>query len=150
DVRMVECRNRARFPFEALVHLGAGGDRRLNDLERDEPIEASVAGLVDLAHSACAERAHDFVRPEPGSWCEAHLTGFFNDCTKFPTTVIDREAATSARSGDWTNRKRSAFRSMLNVSPPGPSPRAMGKSCTGIEGWKVPPLNVQSTDRNAP
>ncbi len=46
DVRMVECRNCAGFLIEAI----AVGGRQ--PLDRDDAIEASVAGLPDLAHPA--------------------------------------------------------------------------------------------------
>ena len=51
DVRVLELRRRAGFALEAshvgLVLLGQGAEQ---DLERDHPVEALLAGLVDPPH----------------------------------------------------------------------------------------------------
>ena len=42
------------------------------DLDRDVAIQLRVAGAVDLAHAARAERGNDFVRTELGTGRERH------------------------------------------------------------------------------
>ena len=42
------------------------------DLDGDRAIEAGVAGLVDLAHAAGADRGLDFVRPEAHTGGHGH------------------------------------------------------------------------------
>ena len=64
DVRVGELRDGARFQVEARAELRIGRQRLGQDFHRDEPIEPGVAGFVDLAHAAGAERAEDFVRSE--------------------------------------------------------------------------------------
>src|SRR6185437_12607669 len=53
DVGMVERRDRQRLALKTLTRGGAGGFGQ--KLERDEAVQALVAGLEDLAHAACAE-----------------------------------------------------------------------------------------------
>ena len=51
--------DRAGFALEALAHLRAGRDGLLDDLQRDQALQARVAGFVDLAHAAGANRRQD-------------------------------------------------------------------------------------------
>ena len=60
DVRMIELRDRARFAIEPLAELRIGGEQVRQDLDRDDAIEAGIAGFVDLAHAARAERRRGF------------------------------------------------------------------------------------------
>ena len=64
DVWMVQSRHRTRLALEARepigVALGLGGEH----LDGDLAAEARVAGAIDLAHPAAANRADDFVGSE--------------------------------------------------------------------------------------
>ena len=72
DVRMVERRDRPRFPFEPLPQIGIAGDVWLQHLDRDAAIEPRVARFVDLAHSASPEGGEDLIRTETGSGGKGH------------------------------------------------------------------------------
>ena len=72
DVRMIERGNRPRLAFETCTQIGIAGDFSWQDLDGDCAIEARVAGFVDLAHAARAERAEDFVRTESGAGGKCH------------------------------------------------------------------------------
>ena len=54
-IRMAQARRGARFLQEALARIGAGGETRIDDLERDERIEIDVARLVGHAHRAAPQ-----------------------------------------------------------------------------------------------
>ena len=62
DVRMVESGSCARFTLEAFEPFGVAGHVRRQDLHGDVAIQSIVVGAIDLAHSACADRADDLVR----------------------------------------------------------------------------------------
>ncbi len=55
DVGMVQGRHRSGFLLETL------GELFFRNLDRDDAIEARVAGLIHLAHSARADGSQDFV-----------------------------------------------------------------------------------------
>jgi hypothetical protein len=62
DMGMGQGGDRTRLPVEAPSPLGIGGILRGKDLDRDVAAEPGIAGAVDLAHSALAERGGDLVR----------------------------------------------------------------------------------------
>src|SRR5439155_13217291 len=64
DVRMGELRNRARLALEALTIPLVSRERRWQNLDRDDAIEACITGAIDLAHSAGTNRVLDLVRSE--------------------------------------------------------------------------------------
>ena len=64
---MRELRDHARFALEALGEIRVGRQRREQHLDGDRSVEPRVAGLVDLAHTAGAERGDDFVDAETGA-----------------------------------------------------------------------------------
>ena len=72
DVRVSEGRDRARFALESLAELRVGGKDARENLDGDGAVESRVAGPVDLAHAAGAERRHDFVRAEADSGHQGH------------------------------------------------------------------------------
>jgi hypothetical protein len=59
DVRMIQRRDRAALALEAFREGG------LRELQGDWSVDARVARLPDLAHSADAKQRHELVRPEP-------------------------------------------------------------------------------------
>jgi hypothetical protein len=67
DVGMVERRDRARFLVEPLTELRIDSQRFRQHFDRDDAIESSVAGFVDLAHPARAKGRDDFVGTQPRS-----------------------------------------------------------------------------------
>ena len=68
---MVQGGHGPRFLFEAAEPVGIGGDVEGDDLDRHIPAQAGVAGPVDLAHPARADRREDLVGAESraGSEC---------------------------------------------------------------------------------
>ena len=62
DVRMIECGDRPRFPFEPLAQLLVRRERSGEHLDRDHAVEPCIARAIHLAHAACPEQADDFVR----------------------------------------------------------------------------------------
>ena len=65
DVGVVQAGDGPRFAREARAALSVGAQFCGEDLDGDRAVEAGVAGLVDLAHSARAD-AVDLVRTEAG------------------------------------------------------------------------------------
>ncbi len=64
DVGVVQGRHHARLPLEAGQVLGAVGQPGGQHLDRDVASEPRVAGLIDLAHAADAQRAEHLERTE--------------------------------------------------------------------------------------
>ena len=56
DVRVVQPRNRLGLSLEPLLPVGVVSDVLGKDLDRDRPVEARVAGLIDFALAAGAQR----------------------------------------------------------------------------------------------
>src|SRR5262245_8102943 len=75
DVRMIQRRDRLRLALEAGAAVGVRGERLAQDLDRHDPIEARVAGLVDVAHPAAAERRQDLVWTETRAGTQRHRLG---------------------------------------------------------------------------
>ncbi|MCG3159451.1 MAG: hypothetical protein JMDDDDMK_00440 [Acidobacteria bacterium] len=61
DVRVVQCRGRARLLLEAAQAVGVFGELGRQGLDGDLTIQSRVAGFVDFAHATCAQRSDDFV-----------------------------------------------------------------------------------------
>ena len=59
DVRMVERGDGAGLAFEPRARIGIGGDLGRQDFDRDRAVEPRIAGAIDLAHAARAERRDD-------------------------------------------------------------------------------------------
>ncbi len=66
DVGMVQRGDGSRLSFKAFCEIA------LRDLDRDDPIQARVAGLPHLSHAAGAERRKDFIRSEFVADSERH------------------------------------------------------------------------------
>jgi len=56
DMRVVELRDRFRFPLETRSPRGIPRELRRQHLERHAPVETCVFRLVDLAHASHAQR----------------------------------------------------------------------------------------------
>jgi len=74
-VRVGEGRDGAGLALEARATFRVGAQFSGEDLDGDRALEARVAGLVDLAHSAGADQPDDFVGTEPRARREAHAVG---------------------------------------------------------------------------
>ena len=72
DIRVGQLCNRVRLAVEPLAHDRACAFTIDDDLDRDCAVEPGVAGAIDLAHPAGAERRFDLVRPEASSPAEFH------------------------------------------------------------------------------
>ncbi len=72
DVRVAECGDCLRFAAESLAPARVGGEIVGDDLERDEPVEARISGLVHLAHVACADQGDDLVGSHRCSRTKGH------------------------------------------------------------------------------
>jgi hypothetical protein len=64
DVRMIQRRDCAGFTLKSLMNSRVIRDTCGQHLDGNCPVQARVAGAINLAHAACAEGADDFVRAE--------------------------------------------------------------------------------------
>jgi hypothetical protein len=72
EVRMVDLRGELRLAQEARAVRLVGHERRLHHFDAAKRAEMDVAGLVDLAHAARAEKTDDLVLAvEHRAGCEA-------------------------------------------------------------------------------
>ncbi len=69
DMRITQPRNRPRFAFEPRSRFGLIRQVVEQNLDRDSSIEARIAGLEDLSHSAGADERQDLVVPQAGAGC---------------------------------------------------------------------------------
>jgi len=58
---MFEVGNGSCFALETLARVAPVGQMRGQDLERDDPIQARIAGFIHLTHSPGAEKGQNFV-----------------------------------------------------------------------------------------
>ena len=72
DVRMGERGYGARLTLEAQASFGICGEILRQHFDGDRPIEPRVAGLVDLAHAAGAERRLKLIRAETSTSGKGH------------------------------------------------------------------------------
>ncbi len=75
DVGVVEPGERACLALETRDAIRIRGDRLRKDLQRDVAAQSCVAGTVDLTHAPGAERAGDFIDPDPRAGAERHREG---------------------------------------------------------------------------
>jgi hypothetical protein len=64
--------DRLRFSIEPLSELGISGEAFMQNLYRDDAIEAGVLRSIHVTHTARADCGLDFVRPERGADRERH------------------------------------------------------------------------------
>jgi len=67
DVGMIQGSEKLGLTAEAGHAFDVGGEGSGKNFERDFAAEFGIAGAVDFAHAADAERADDFVRAELGA-----------------------------------------------------------------------------------
>ena len=72
---MVQGRGRARLLCEALQPLRIAGERRGENLDGDIAIQPGIAGAVNLAHAARAQRRLNFIRAEFHARRQGHVWG---------------------------------------------------------------------------
>ena len=72
-MRMIQRSNRAGFALESSAQILPRGDVFRQDLDGDRAVEASVAGLVDFAHSSSADRGEHLVGAESVAGGERHI-----------------------------------------------------------------------------
>ena len=69
---MAQRRDRTGLPRKPRAEGRVAGQMPGQDLDRDHAVEARVAGAVDLAHPAGAQRREDFVGTEPDAAVDRH------------------------------------------------------------------------------
>ena len=67
DARVGQAARGASLPKDARARDRVGRDAAHDSLQRDDPLEAGIAGQVDLPHPAGAEQSHDLVGPDAGA-----------------------------------------------------------------------------------
>ena len=90
DVRVIEGGHRPRLAAQPLTDDGVLGDIRLNELERDRPVEPELTGAVEDPETTGADDALDLVAGECRSWgkhrspCRSVslTTGHYRSCSE--------------------------------------------------------------------
>ena len=72
DMRMAQARDGFGFALEPVAQIGIARDVLGQDLDRNDAVEARIAGFVDLAHAADADQAGDLIDAEARSGCKSH------------------------------------------------------------------------------
>ena len=65
DIRVIQSRNGAHLPLKPLREL------RTRNLDGNQPVQARVARLVDLAHPPDVDQGKDLVRAQPITRCHS-------------------------------------------------------------------------------
>ena len=86
DIWMVQRGGGAGFLLEPIDTGPIGRDLRPDDLDRDVTAEPRVAGAINFAHPARAERLDDFVGAEVRPGCH-HRTGLAGDVVAPDSTI---------------------------------------------------------------
>ena len=73
NVRMIQGRNDAGFPLEALPGLGIVRKMRGQDLDGDGALQTRVAGAIHFSHAACSQRRLNFIGAKFCARGEGHL-----------------------------------------------------------------------------
>ena len=72
DVWVIERRDGARLPLEALASLRARGEGGVEHFDRDGSVKPRIAGAIDLGHPSRADEREDFIRAKPHPVCQGH------------------------------------------------------------------------------
>jgi len=73
DVWVIEGRKDVRLALETGAPVGVARDGVRQDLERHVPLQLQIAGAIDLAHSARAERCQNLILTKRGAGAERAL-----------------------------------------------------------------------------
>jgi hypothetical protein len=104
---MIQLRDQARFTREAFAEFGFG------NFDRDRAVEPRIAGFVDLAHAARANRREYFIRAEFRVRRKWHWNLVQCTRSKGHWTWLRRptsSAASSSAAGGWVQWMRSLVR----------------------------------------
>ena len=82
DVRVLQVGEGVGFALEPLAEFGLLGQVSGQGFDRDDAVEACVAGLIHLAHATGAEWRDDFVGAEPGAGRQGHVCSEWSDYTE--------------------------------------------------------------------
>jgi hypothetical protein len=69
---MVQAGDGFCFALESLAQFRAIGEVSGQNFDRNNSIEARVAGFINFSHSARTNRGENFVRAEPSSGAHTH------------------------------------------------------------------------------
>lgn len=72
DVGVIERRDRLRLALEPDLQHRVVRELRRQNLHRNDPSESRVFRAIDLTHTAGADAADDFVRPEASTGPQVH------------------------------------------------------------------------------
>jgi hypothetical protein len=72
NVRMIQRREDVCFASKAGKAIRLGGDRRVENLDCDVPVQLGIACAINLSHTSGAEEAQDVVVSEPRPGSEGH------------------------------------------------------------------------------
>src|SRR5579872_5302235 len=75
DVRMIKLRNCLGFALEAFPEFRIGGKSLWKNFNGDGPLKSGIPCLIDLTHTASAERRNDLVCAESGARGKCHCRG---------------------------------------------------------------------------
>ena len=125
---MVEGPRRLRLVLEALEPLDVLREVGVDDLEGDVPREPLVAGAVDLAHAALAEKRDDVVGADPSARAEAR--GSAHATVPVSVVLLPDEVRNTSTAGP------------MQISSPSASSVAV---VTGLPRRKVPFLLPRSS-----
>ena len=91
DVRMIQRGGGAGLLLEPLEALWCRRDARGQDFDRHVAIETQIVGPVDLAHTACAQRAEDLYGPTrvPGSSVTTDASGLYSPLLTRVVCVVE-------------------------------------------------------------
>jgi hypothetical protein len=68
NVRMIQARDGLGFALKPLLANCVRGELRGQNLDGDSAFQPRVAGAVDFAHAACAQRLRDFIGAQVRAW----------------------------------------------------------------------------------
>src|SRR5439155_23089118 len=83
DMGMIEGGDCAGFAIESIAELRVARQPGRQDFNRDDAIQARIAGAIDFAHPAGPNGRKDLVRAEAGAHSEGH---FFSAAVQLSVT----------------------------------------------------------------
>ena len=140
DVGMVQRRNRARFPIEALLGLGVLGKMRGKNLDGDSSIEPRVPRPIHLSHPARPERRLNLIWTESRARGKPHVCAQLYSMLRLPWRV----GILTSRVPTPTCRPEPLFSEGKHLATPGAPflARPFARESlplSEVEGWEVRP-----------